>query len=368
MFSVSDEFLAAIASSHTIEVKATAYLGADVVAGAEDLLVLDGSVRTDAKANSRRTLDGLKVVSADGKTSSIRALLDVPGTELQVWRGVRFPAGTTELAPVGRFRLGGMNDELTEPGVVTISAPDRMAHIVDDRFLTPRAATSGATIPAQIADLITETLPTATVVDLSGATDTVPDGIVWERERIDAVNSLAASIGCTVYADPLGQFVIAPIPSVNSAADWVIAAGSTSVLVGGTRTTTREGVYNVVVASSSPTDGSAPVFGIAEDSNPTSPTYVSGPFGRVPRFYSSPLLTTDTQAADTAASLLAQALGKRGTLAVSTLVNPALEVGDRIDVSLPDGSLQHHIVDGFTLPLTADGSMPITTRSTEGEE
>lgn len=364
MYPVSREFLTAIRSSHAIAIKVEAYRDGTLVAGGDTLIVAEGSVRVEPRAKVRRTLDGLKLVSLDGQTATLRDILDEYGTELQVYRGVRYPSGRTELAPIGRFRIDSIDDALEEPGAVTITAQDLAARVVDDRFMTPRTATAGATIPAQITTLIQESIPGAVVTDESGATATVPAGVVWERERWDAIDSLATSIGCEVFADPEGNFRIVPVTFLDSPAVWTVNAGSNGVLLGGQRSSTRDGVYNVVVASSSPTDGSTPVYGTASDTNPSSSTRVGGPFGRVPRFYSSPLIRTTTQAFAAASSILTRAIGRRGSLTLTSLVNPALECGDRIDVVLPSGLVQAHIADGFTVPLTAEESMPIATRAT----
>lgn len=367
MYPVSPEFLYALRYSHAVEIKATAYLGGAVVAGAEDLAVVDGSVRVDARSKVRRNLEGLKVTSASG-TAAVRDLLTPPGTELQLWRGIRYGNGRTELAPIGRFLVDKVTDDLAAPGAVTITAPDVTQRVIDDKFLTPRAGTVGQTIAGQIASLITETIPSATVTDNSGSAATVPAGIVWERERWDAVEELATAIGCTVYADPTGGFVIDPAPSLGTPAPWTVNAGAGAVLLGGDRTLGRDGVYNVVQATSDPTDGGTPAYGLAQDTNPASPTRVSGPFGRVPRFYSSALLRSNAQAQAAAEAILAKSLGRRSSLSLSVLVNPALEGGDRIDVALPDGTGEQHIADSFTVPLSPSAPMPIETRVTESSE
>ncbi len=368
MYPVSQTFLDTIESSHTIAVKVTAYLGGAVVPGGEDLLVVEGSVRVDAKSKVRRQAEGLRFVTRDGLTSSLRAILEPPGTELQIWRGVTHPSGATELAPLGRFRVGEVSDSLAVPGTVTVTGADRASRVIADRFLAPRAGDTTKTIPAMITTLIQESIPGATVTNLSGSSTMVAAGVVWERERWDAIEDLANSIGCVVYADPMGAFVIEPQTSPTAPAEWTVRTGDTGVLLDGDRKTTQDGVYNAVVATSSPTDGTAPAYGYAEDTAATSPTRVSGPMGRVPRFYSSPLLATNAQALAAAQSILARSIGKRGSLDVTSLVNPALEAGDRVDVDLPDGSTQRHVVDSFAVPLSATGSMTLVTRTTDSTE
>lgn len=365
MYPVSDAFLYALRFSHAVEVKVSAYLGGVLVAGAENLAVLDGSIRVDSRATVRRSLEGLKAVATDGNAAALRALLSEPGTELQVWRGIRYGNGRTEFAPVGRFLVNDVEEDLNEPGAVVVNAPDISKRVEDARFLVPRGATAGALVVDEITDLLSEASPLSAVTDLSGRLDRVPSGIVWERERREAVDELATAIGCVVYADPTGDFVIEPVNSYATPARWIVNYGEGGTLLGGSRASSREGVYNVVVASSSPTDGSAPVYGIAEDNDPTSATYIAGPFGLVPRFYSSPLLSTSEQCAAAALTILRKSLGRRSTVAFSTIVNPALEGGDRVDLLFPDGTCEAHIVDSFTLPLSPTAPMTADTRAPE---
>jgi hypothetical protein len=363
LYAVGSEFLDAIRASHTIIVQATAYRSGYVVPGGANLQVLDGTVRADGGSNIRRTVEGLRIAADDRRTQTLLDVLDERGTELQISRGVIYPTGRVELAPVARIRIDSLEDDLAEPGVVALAGQDRAVYLVDDKFLTPRAATAGARITAQITALIQETLPNAAVWDDSGSAATVPGGIVWEQERWDAIAVLAGSIGCTVYADPRGDFHIAPVPTFDNPAVWTVDAGLDGVLLGGQRARSRDGVYNVVVATSSPTDGVAPVVGIAQDTDPYSPTRVGGPFGRVPRFYTSALISSQAQAAATAKALLDESLGRTSTIALTSMVNPALEVGDRINVVLADGVTVYHIADGFDVPLNPEGAMPIQTRA-----
>lgn len=366
MFSVSSAFLEALRTSHRIAVRGRAFAGTTpvLVAGSRELLITGGEITADGGSFVRRTVRGLEVTSPDGRSSTLRNALTTTGTEILLERGVVFPNGRIEYVPVGRFRVNTVEDDVAKPGVVTISGSDRFVRVVDDRFLAPRSAVPGLTVGMMIERLIRESVPNAAVFGTTGigARGWTRAGVVWEEDRAQAVADLARSVGAGVYADPTGSFVIAAEKTLADPADWLIDSGRTGVLLGGRRTITRDGVYSVVVASSSPTDGGPPVTATAEDTSPTSPTYVRGPFGRVPRFYSSPLLATVDQAAAAARSILGRSIGARSSLSLESAVNPAIEVGDRIDVFLPDGGFQRHIVDGFSFPL-GPGPMTVETRS-----
>jgi len=134
------------------------------------------------------------------------------------------------------------------------------------------------------------------------------------------------------------------------------------------REISREGVYNAVVATGEGADTEEPARAVAVDDNPMSPTYWDGPFGKVPRFYSSPFVTTDEQAATAAASILAQSLGAPYNVNFQTIANPALEVLDPIHVRYPvqGRSLsmreETHIIQSITIPLSPSQPITATTR------
>ena len=127
------------------------------------------------------------------------------------------------------------------------------------------------------------------------------------------------------------------------------------------RRLTREGVYNGVVATGEGLDRETPVRAVVVDTDKTSPTYWYGPFGKVPRFFSSPLITTSGQAALAAATMLTKQLGLPYAVDLSLVPNPALEPYDPITVRYP-GRSEVHVLDRLTIPLTADGPLTASTR------
>ena len=355
----------ALTASHQMIVRAQVFANATTTTPTATLQLTEGSVRVDSSSAVRRVLDAT-FVSDDGDTSTLTDLLSVNGREIQVWRGILYPNGREEVVSVGRFRIDTVEDDVAVPGAVKVTAPDHAARVVDDRFVTPRPATAGRPIAEEIVALIQESIP-GVLVYYPGGTPAIPTGLVWEEDRWGAVSDLARSIGCVVYADATGAFRVEPEPTLSDPPTWTVSTGARGVVLGGTRRRTREAVYNLVRASSAPADGSTPVYAVAEDNDPSSPTWVGGSFGRVPRYYASPLLVTGGQCLSAARAILARALGARRELAVETIVNPALDAGDRLDVFLADGGLERHLVDSFNLPLTAGESSSIQTRSLGGE-
>ncbi len=82
----------------------------------------------------------------------------------------------------------------------------------------------------------------------------------------------------------------------------------------------------------------------------------------MPRFYSSPFITTQAQAENAAVNLLRQSLGAPYDVGASAVPNPALKPYDAIRVVYNDGSREMHIVEKVTIPLTVDAALNIATR------
>jgi hypothetical protein len=161
--------------------------------------------------------------------------------------------------------------------------------------------------------------------------------------------------------------VTAPVFTVNEGPD--------GVLVSLRRQLSRTGVYNAVVARGTEADeagGDPPGYAVVWDDNPSSATYFFGLFGKVPRYYASPFIQNDTQAATAAASILSQTTGLPYSLDISAIPNAALDPLDPITVAFdrsePEGCEgtareEIHVIDSMTIPLSIEGAMTMNTRS-----
>jgi hypothetical protein len=110
-------------------------------------------------------------------------------------------------------------------------------------------------------------------------------------------------------------------------------------------------------------DNVLPVSYLAVDNDPSSPTYWYGPFGRRPGFYSSSTLISLAACTQAANLQLAKAKAPNASGDISSLPNPALEPGDVVRVTHPDGTRELHQIASFSVPLDPGGDFPITTIS-----
>lgn len=359
MYPVSDRFLAAIVDSQTPITEVVLFRTDGIV---ERLEHTGGSVAVDRSAAVRRTCT---VTLADPSLIPRTELekLSVYGARLQISRGVEYSDGEREMVPLGVFRLDENSGDVDE-GPATLQGKSLESVIIDDKFTSPWRA-SGTAVGA-ITALILRSLPDA-AIDSSAAVDAAIGPRTWdiEGDPWQAITEIGAVIGCEVYCDPDGVFVIAPLPDLLSSTPvWTIAAGEGGALIGAGRGMTADGVFNGVLARGESTEAAtAPVSALVVDDDPGSPTYWSGPFGHRPTFYTSATLTT-TAACTAAATLKLRSAKAPNTSAdISALPNPALAPGDVIRVVYSDGSAELHQVAAFPIPLDLGGDMTLQTIS-----
>lgn len=367
MQTVTPAFLAALRGTHTLHVRAEAWRNGIRVGGT--LQVLDGQVEQAAGLTSspRRTLN-IDLAPAKGLWDA----LSPAGTQLKVWRGVRYPDGTTEDVPLGVFDVDEQTLGYAADGpALSITAPDLWVRVQRARFEWPWSG-SGRVLDIAL-EMATDDQVGLSLGSTSGDSSVTVRPQVWERDRDAAIADLARAAGVWIYVDSLGQVICRPVPSLSAAPVWTVDASASGVLLDAERGRSRQRTYNVVVVSGGDLGGTAPFPPeLVEDDDPTSPTYIDGGFGRVPYFQTSSLFTTAAQALQAGQATLRRVSGLAASLDLTSIVNPALEAGDVIEVLLPnrhgDGAkVERHIIDSVTVPLSAAGTQQIRTRSTRPE-
>lgn len=360
MFPLSTAVSNAIRGSHTISVRATAHSahGGQV----PDLPVTSGVVTIDSRSQTRRTATVGFALDTLWPTDAFSILSPI-GSELELEYGVVL-ADRTEWIPLLYGPI--VDTSRTRPSdntsAIEVQVADRSLKVAEARFDQPTQTIAGATTVAEITRLITDVLPSVSVVDKTGSTKVAPQ-LDMERERwADGVEKLADSISAEVFADASGNFVIRAEPLMSDPVVWVVTAGDGGILITEADQYSRDLVYNRVVASGQRVDGTPPVYAVSSDNSVDSATYIGGPFGIKTRFYASPLMTTIPQCQSAADSLLARVTGRHLNVSFDTICNPALEAGDVIQLVIDDRS-EIHIIDQVTIPLTPGTTQQIKTRS-----
>lgn len=282
------------------------------------------------------------------------------GSLVQIKSGFAFPGELEELVHVATMRVDDV--DIGPSGAASLTCLGLEKAVADAAFRTPRVI-QGPSHQDAIRDLLAVVDAPVSVI---ATRDAPVPLVVFDTDRWKSVDgddrSLARAIGAEVFCDAAGVFVVRDIPTVTDQPVWAVDAGESGVLVDYRRSASRAGVYNVVVAGSD--NAEANILQIVEDDNPSSPTYVGGPFGEVVRQYRSPLLTNQDQARAAARSLLAESGGLQRSLTFTQVPNPALEPGDVVRVMVGDGASELHLID--QVEHSSSGAQSCQTRTTRG--
>lgn len=372
---VTERFTNAVRNSHKACFRARVVSGmpTGVEPDGEDIPILAGDVQLDANADIRGTLD----MDTDGTywPDQTDAVISPYGTELHISRGVEFGGGEKEWVSQGYFRVYKVEQDSPTKrprgGPVRIEARDRMSGIIDARLEAPIQFGAFTAVETVFETLVLDVYPTAVIeFDFDASAVTFPGSHIAEEDRYGFLLDIAKALGKVMYWDYEGKLRVedAPVPSTLSVVSDV-THGKNGVLVSMQRARSREGVYNaVVVTGEAPGDAPA-VRAVARDVSPTSPTFWSGPFGKVPKFYSSSFITSVSQAAASASALLARNLGLPYSVSFGMVPNPALEPLDVVRVSYRDDTaVELHVLEKLNIPLTAAGVMAASTRERSFED
>ncbi|MFD4196616.1 DUF5047 domain-containing protein [Amycolatopsis thermoflava] len=365
---VSDRFLATVRGSHSmasrVRVVPPGLTGVNPgpldAAGKplHEIPILSGDVILNSTADIRGTLD---LTTEFEWPADASGLLTPYGNELFVERGIVYGDGVTEWVGQGYYRLYDVDQKSAPNGPIKIAARDRMSGIIDARPLAPQEFGAGVSVQAIFDFLVGEVYPGAVILfDFDAAATTFPSSHVLEDDRYKFLKDIADSLGKVMFWDYAGRLRVQAAPDPTTPV-FDVNHGRGGVVATVSRSLSRQAVYNAVVATGEAPGEAPPVRAVALDLNASSPTYWHGPFGKVPKFYSSTFITTVGQAQAAANAMLARQLGLPYNVDFSMVPNVALEPLDPIRLSYPDKS-EAHVIESLTIPLDAEGAMSATTR------
>lgn len=373
MYAVTQKFLETIRHAHQPVFYADVYRGGvrqtPTQYQATGLPIDKGStVTVDCGSQVRRSCQ-VTIADPNLDPTTAQALLAPYGTELVLSRGIQYPGGVIEWAPLGWFRIDSARTSKSGqhgPAGIQVAGRDRSAYIVDDEFTATTTSTQ-STVVAEIRQLVADAMPSHVtgLHDLTGDATACPAQVYDQRSRADAIDTLATAIGAEFFIDVDGTPTLKRAPTAASAPVWTIDAGIVGVLIEADTAVDRGAIYNGWVVTGERTDGTAGAYALVTDNNVSSSTYWSGPFGKRPGRFSSPVLTSDAMCTSVGTSLLARSASAGWTIDLSSIPNPALAGSDVIVALLPDGRQQFHIVDGLTIPLDVETPMQVRTRSND---
>lgn len=361
----------AVRQSHEITVEAEVWAGryvsdpTDPDAATVDHLDLDvvaGRVDLDTTRAAWRTCS-VDLVDRTGLITPRTAedYLTPYGHEIVLRRGIVY-GSSRFVVPLGVFLISDVDVSEGDDGVsIQLTGVDRSARISRNKWTQPVTSPAGTPVVAAIEAGLVSRWGDVTL-DLIDTGDTTPLIVYEAGDSSDPwrdAQALAESVGTVLYfdADGVVRQRVPPDPT-GQAAVASYARGEASVLLTTGRRISSEDTYNGVVVTGESSSGSVVFSGEAWDDNPASPTYRLGPFGQVPYFVTSPLVTSTTQAQAAAVGLLQRFLGRAEAVEWESIVDPALDGLDVIEVTNDVvGVDATYVVEALTYPLTPEEAM-----------
>lgn len=326
------------------------------------LPISDGSVTIDATSQTRRTAS----ITADPNywPSLPTDLLAPFGSYADLQYGIPLSNGNVSWMSLGIFHLDVNQRQrpLASNSGLTVTLSDRSSRIAEDRATAPIQTVSGATCVAEIARILRLTDPTISVTDLTGNTQVAPQIVIAQDKWQDGIETLANAIGAEVFTDRADGFLIRAQPTIADTPVWTVQTGEMSNITQITDVLDRTGVYNQFVITGIRADGSTAVSAIVQDTDPASPTYINGLFGRRTRYYTSALLTTTGQCVTTGQAFLNRVKGFCINPSLTTLVHPGIEAGDVLTY-IDGGAPLSVLIDTVTTPLNPTTAQTLVVRA-----
>jgi hypothetical protein len=282
----------------------------------------------------------------DYSPSELASPLAANGQRLRVMLSIGTTGGAAEWIQRGWFVI---TSSTVSGDIVNVEASGMLTLIDEAQFVSPfqPSGTMVSTVRSLLEPALTANL-TAAPPDRG-----IPSAINFDDSRLDALFALLDAWGAEGAVDENGVFTVTASATPSTTPSLTLTA--TGTVLAAAAESSRDGVYNAVVARGQATDGGI-VQSVAYEY--TGPKGIGGNFNPlpVPYFFDSPLITTIAQAGVAATTILRRVRRRAGLrVQVEAVPDPRIQGGDVLRISGRDLSLSAGTVESLRLPYTADG-------------
>ena len=312
------------------------------------LIMVSGSVTMDITAS----VTGSCALTLVDQTGTL-----VPGNandylapginEIRLYAGYQLSSGLAEYVSMGVFSYDETDVVNTGDGLeISLTGYDRSGKVNLTRFAHPYVAgTSGSASFNSLnvmLDLITYGYPRVSFKPFGSiAVYQLPNPTVYDAQSNpwEAAQSLATSMGCYLFVDGDGDFVLLPVTNISPIPDWGIDEGANPIMLSSNSRMITANYNGAIVTGDGTGSTTVPAYGESWNTDPTDPMFydpadpLTSNIGPRPEFYTSPLITTNAQAFTTAQTMVVKQRGNSQLYEGSILPNPAMEVLDTLSVT-----------------------------------
>lgn len=319
-------------------------------------LTADSTVSWD-ETRAPRVLANL-VCKAPTDAALLARLDPRTGARVKVMAGYQRPDGAQETALIADLVLRSRRVTRPADRMIVQAASDES--LIIDGAATRSGSITNATTTGAMTAIIQQLLP-GVVPAVSGTTGPAVSATLFD-DRWTVINDLADRIGAQVYDNGLRQWVIAPAPAATTPA-WELAVGANGTITDSDAGLTRDdGWGNYIWLRYEWTDGGGVARTMDGLRQVTSGPFAAGPGNyKVVKVVRTGVSATQAEANAAAAALVARMATRGRTFQVSAISAYWLRPGHTVDVSLPLGETEAHLVTAVTFDLAA-GTMQVTTR------
>jgi hypothetical protein len=295
-------------------------------------------------------------------------LLDpVAGSSLRCWRGI-LPAdgyrGYIWQAFQGRIQDAEIDDQT---GNAVITAADPGQDVLDAGFIRPENSVKDQDRISEMQRLIAAAVQDARFGTSDSFKQKMP-ALTWEFNLGAALDEMFSSVGGLWYCLANGDYVARKYPWANPGEPiMTLADGDGGVILGTKRRRSRTGMYNSITATGERLNGDDPITQTAQDTNPASPTYIGGNFGRRQLLMRRVSATTAGGVLSAAQARLRTGITPSHQWAWAQVPDASMELGDIYLISrLTDNGQRQsrvQVVQSFTLPLDLSTPMQVQGRA-----
>lgn len=318
-----------------------------------------GSVRATLSSQVTRTMT--LTVPRHLFPRSTSDLLSPYGNELRAFRGIRYGNGSPDEFPI--FTGPILRAKPPNSGSATIEASDNSFRVSASGFPAPAPSLAGTLVTDEFERLVKLAYPPAVFGEHSPLTELVPV-LAYDTDPGTALDSLAKTANAYWYSLADGRYVIRRVPwtVLPSSGPIVLTDGDGGTLLDAYPDRNATQLYNQYTVTSERPDGGDAFFASAQDNDPTSATYASGPYG----LRAAPVIRVTGAVSQQQLLSLAQQLVDRTRVltdswSITCVPDASIELGDPLDVTA-QGDHGVQVVAGFTMPLDPNGTMTIDGR------
>lgn len=280
-----------------------------------------------------------------------------------------------EEVPLGVFVITDV-DVKAQRGTtnLTVKGSDRSLRVQRNRWAEPYQIATGTNVGTALTALLQDRYDDVQV-NFTSTDRTVPSTVLGAETDNDPwadAQRIATAAGLELYFDGDGVARLEPVNDFTEVSpDAIYRENDEAMVLSVSRSVSVQKTYNGVIATAEGTGTTDTFRAEAWDEDADSPTYRYGPFGQVPKFFSSPLLTSQDAALSAATSILAKSRGVVESVDWEQITDPSLDSGDVIAVTNDATKVDRlMVVDRLTIPLKVQDSMKAvarTIRSLSGE-